>query len=281
MADTVNSDFLLCAGRRLHVRLWHRTGTRTVVIWHGVTGTCRDHDALAAHIAGRGWRVIVPDALGCGLSDWAQDADHDHSLTSYADMARDLLRQLDAPVVDWIGTSKGGGLGIVLAGAPDSPIRRMVLNDVGPTLPASFCTAIAKRLADPPTFDSYADFRSHLARFIERGGGLVDDAMLDHLTLVWGRRSDDGRVTYHHDRALAGQFLHHPEDFALWPQWDAMTCPVLLLRGELSPVLSAAEAEEMTRRGPRTTLVTLAGQGHVNFLDHPEHWQAINAFLDN
>jgi len=103
------SRFLICQNRQIHFLEWGDPDRETVVIWHGVTGTCHDHEELAARLS-REYHVICPDSIGCGLSDWTHDKKNDPGLAAYAAMARDLLRQLGVRSVRWIGASKGGGL---------------------------------------------------------------------------------------------------------------------------------------------------------------------------
>lgn len=270
-----------CDGQMLHVRIWNPNGGRSVVLWHGVTGTSLDHVPLAEQLAGAGFRVIAPDSLGCGLSDRARDPERGYGLGPLAEVARHMLDALATGPVDWVGTSKGGGLGIRLAGEAPARVRSLVLNDVGPTLPQQFSGALADRLAAPPRFAGLGEFRLHVARFFERNGLKPCEERLDQVAIGWAGRSASGEVSYHYDPAISNQFRHNREDFALWDFWDAISCPVLILRGGESPVLAVGEADEMVRRNASAQLHTIPGHGHVNFLDDPAHQRLILEFINN
>lgn len=268
-----------CGGVTLHARIWNRGGERTVLVWHGVTGTGLDHGPLAERLASEGYRVVAPDGVGCGLSDWATDREYGYGLGPLAEKACAFLDSLGCGPVDWIGTSKGGGLGIRVAGTMPGRVRSLILNDVGATLPDQIAGALGERLGNPPRFPTLGAFRDHVARFLDRNGLSPGPARLDEIVTGWARRMEDGTVGYHYDPALSNQFRNNPEDFALWPSWDAIACPVLILRGGLSNVLSDAEAAEMIRRNPHARLRLFADHGHVNFLDDPGHQQVVIDFI--
>lgn len=268
-----------CGGFAIHARQWNADGDRTVILWHGVTGTSLDHIPLGDRLAAEGYRVIAPDSVGCGLSDWARERAHGYGLGALAGDARALMDALGCGRVDWIGTSKGGGLGIRLAGESPDRVRSLLLNDVGTTLPAEFSGALGDRLASPPRFADLMTFRTHVERFLTRNGLSPSARKLDEITTGWSRRLEDGSITYHYDPALSNQFRNNPEDFALWEYWDAIRCPVKILRGELSPVLTGGEAEEMAARNANARVHVLEGHGHVNFLDDPGHQQRVVDFI--
>lgn len=250
-----------------------------MIVWHGITGTGADHLALAERLAAEGCRVVAPDSLGCGASDWAPDPAAGYGLSALSHVARGLMDALDIARAAWIGASKGGGLGVVVGAAWPDRLAALVLCDVGPGLPERFCDALARRLAAPPVYPDMAAFRAHVARVLARDHVAAGDAAIDRLSAGWSRRLGPGAVGYHYDPALSTQFAAHPEDFDLWPHWDALRCPVLLLRGARSAVLPADEAEAMLARNPRARLMTLDGIGHLNFLDDSAQQDAILAFL--
>ena len=263
----------------LHVRIWPGDQRRAVIIWHGITGTGADHLDLAARLAAEGHHVVAPDSLGCGRSDWATDPAGGYGLTALSHLARGLMDALGIATAAWIGASKGGGLGIVVGAASPERLDALILCDVGPGLPETFRAALARRLANPPVHADMAAFREHVARSLAREHIAATDVMIDRLSLAWSRRTGPGTLAYHYDPGLATQFAAHPEDFDLWLQWDALRCPVLLLRGTRSAVLPAPEADAMLARNPRARLLTLDGIGHLNFLDDPGQQDAILAFL--
>jgi len=278
------SRFLTCDGKRIHFLDWEGPGDspdkRCVIIWHGVTGRCSDHYNLATRLAGLNYRVIAPDAPGCGLSDWAKTPERDHSLASYAEIARALMTELNFESVDWIGSSKGGALGIVLAGT-HSPARinRLILNDVGIGLPERFRASLRKMLGTPPLFDSFEGFEGFVRGFLEKGGLTLTEAEWRNLAQSWSRRTDDGRFTFHHDPALAEQIVHSPEDFDLWPQYDKVTAKTLLMRAAHS-VVPDEEARAMATRGPRARVINRPG-GHITLVNETDQQDLILDFLND
>ncbi len=272
------SRLVACDGPVLHVRIWPGDPRRTVVLWHGITGTSVDHVALAERLCRLGHQVVAPDSLGCGASDWASDAEHGYGLGALARVGRAMLDALGIGRVAWFGASKGGGLGIRMAAETPERIATLVLCDVGPGLPMPFRQALAPRLAHPPTYPDMAGFRAHVARLLERERLVLAPARIDRLAIAWSRRLGPA-VGYHYDPALANQLHNNPEDFDLWPQWDSLSCPILVLRGEHSPVLTSAELDAMLERNHNARGMPLVGSGHLNFLDDPAQQDAVIAFL--
>lgn len=265
-------------GRCLHVRCWEGPG-ETVLIAHGVTGSSLDHSPLARSLNDKGYRVLAPDAPGCGRSDAPSEREKGFGLAAFARDYRVMLDMLGGGPVHWVGASKGGGLGIRLGGDSPAHLRSLCLYDVGVSLPAGMTRALGERLAQPPHMPSLAEFRSHVARFFERNHCALSPARLDEIALGWSRRTDDGGFAYHYDPGTAQQFFTCPEDFDLRPQWDALACPALVLRGEHSGVLPNAELEEMLARNGRASAQVIAGAGHVNMLDDPALQQVIMDFI--
>jgi len=271
------SRFLKCQGRNIHFLEWGDPDKDTVIIWHGVTGTCRDHEELAARLS-RLYHVICPDSICCGLSDWAHDKKKDPGLTAYAAIARDLIRQLGLTSVRWIGASKGGGLGIVLGAImTECPMTHLVLDDVGPGFPQWLRQAAMKNIASPPHFDSFPEFETHLKDTLSRGGLILDDKRWRHLAETWCRQNDEGQFTFQNDPALANQFSLHRQDFDLWHQYDRITARTLLIRATKS-IVPDHEMEMMRDRGPKCTVQTRDG-GHVSLLHTKAIQDVIITFL--
>jgi pimeloyl-ACP methyl ester carboxylesterase len=230
---------------------------------HGLSRQGRDFDFLASALAKRGYRVICPDLAGRGQSGWLADAD-DYALPQFSVDMTVLLSRLGVDRVDWVGTSLGGLIGMVLAALPDAPIRRLVINDIGPYLP----WAALRRLGDylriapadfPDLASAEAYFRDVLAPF-----GQLTKAQWEHLTRHSVIATPEGRYRLRYDRRIAEAFRPgRMYNVSLWSYWDAITCPVLLLRGEASDLLPREIAAEMTERGPRAELLEFAGCGHA------------------
>ena len=216
---------------------------RTLLCVHGLTRNGRDFDALAAALSAH-YRVVCPDIPGRGKSDWlSQPADYGYPVY-LADMAA-LIARLDVEEVDWVGTSMGGLIGIVLAAQPSAPIRRMVINDVGPLIAKEGLGRIGSYVGQDPSFRDAAALEAELRRLAASFGPLTD-AQWQHLAAISTRRKPDGSLGFAYDPAIGDAFRNAPaEDIDLWPSWDAIRCPTLVLRGAQSDLLLKETAEQM------------------------------------
>lgn len=283
MSRTAESRYLVCEGREIHFMDWLPPAgvpeQGTVVAWHGLARTGRDMDPLAAHLSDRGWRVVCPDTLGRGLSQWSPVPQEEYCLGFYAKLARALLDQLALTRVHWVGTSMGGAIGMVCAdGLLRGRIDRLVLNDIGPRLAEAAVERIRSYAGNPAAFGTMGELEQYF-RTIYRPYGFLPDAQWRQLTESSMRRLPDGRVTPHYDPAMVQQFSVHPDDYDLWPVYDRIDVPVLCLRGADSDLLMAETADEMQRRGPRAQLVTIAGCGHAPALNVPDQLALVERFL--
>lgn len=236
---------------------------RVAICVHGLSRQGRDFDALAAALAAEGYRVLCPDLVGRGRSGRLADPD-DYALPQYAvDMAV-LVARTGAERVDWIGTSLGGLIGMVMAGMPDPPIGRLVINDIGPFIP----WAALRRLGDNVRFaqrrfdgldQAEAYFRTVLAPF-----GTLTDAQWRHLAVHSVLPMPDGGFEAHFDPGIGEAFRPgRVYNVSLWAYWDAIRCPTLVLRGRESDLLLPRTAAEMVARRPGTELVEIPGCGHA------------------
>jgi pimeloyl-ACP methyl ester carboxylesterase len=236
---------------------------RVVLCVHGLTRQGRDYDPLAAALAEEGYRVICPDLVGRGQSGRLEDPD-DYALPQYCSDMTTLIARLNVSRVDWVGTSLGALIGMIMAGLDHSPVERLVVNDIGPFLPWAALYRLGSYLRQMPT--SFADlaaaeayFREILAPF----GELGDEDWL-HLTRHSVAQAGDGSFRMLCDPGIARAF--RPGLFynlSLWRYWDAIACPTLVLRGEQSDMLLAETAAEMARRGPKAKVVEIVGCGHA------------------
>lgn len=273
-----SSQYYTVAGRELHVTEWGHEHGDVVVAWHGLARTGRDMDDIAAHLASR-WRVICPDTIGRGLSQWSPDPDREYCLAFYSQLAVGLLDQLQVERCLWLGTSMGGAIGLhAAAGALRGRIRKLVLNDIGPELPAPAQQRILTYAGSPAAFATVGELEAYF-RTIYKPYGWLSDAQWRRLTETSTRRLPDGRVTPHYDPAMVRQFVCHPDDYTQWDAWDALAIPVLALRGESSDLLLPDVAEAMRTRGPRAVVVTLPGCGHAPALNTPEHFALVERFF--
>jgi pimeloyl-ACP methyl ester carboxylesterase len=229
---------------------------------HGLSRQGRDFDVLAAALAARGYRVVCPDLAGRGASGWLAEAD-DYALPQYSVDMTTLLARIGVDRVDWVGTSLGGMIGTVLASLPDSPIRRLVINDIGPFVPRAALLRIGEYLRSAPVdFPDLAAAESYFREILAPFGQLTDEQW-KHITTHSVIATPEGRFRLRYDRRIAESFRPgRVFDVNLWSYWDAVTCPVLVLRGETSDLLLPETAAEMARRGPRAKVVEIAGCGH-------------------
>lgn len=275
---TPTSNYATCLGRELHYMEWGAGHAETVVAWHGLARTGRDMDPIAAELATR-YRVICPDTLGRGLSQWSTDPAREYCLAFYEQLAVALLDQLGVERCHWLGTSMGGAIGLkAAAGALRGRIRRLVLNDIGPEIAAAAVERIRTYAGSPPAFATVSELEQYF-RTVYKPYGWLPDAQWRALTESSTRRLPDGRVTPHYDPAMVQQLIHHPDDYAQWEAWDRLDIPVLVLRGEASDLLLPDVAEAMRARGPRAVVVTIPGCGHAPALNTPEQYALVERFL--
>lgn len=257
-----------------------------LVCAHGLSRQGRDFDALARALCDR-YRIVCPDVVGRGRSDWLRQPGGYQIPLYVADMVT-LLARLEVEQVDWVGTSMGGLIGLGLAslarpeGAP-SPIRRLVLNDVGPGIRFEALQRIGNYIGKTPRFASLDAGAAYLRSISEGFGPHGDDdwrALSEPLFI-----EEDGQWRLRYDPAIGLAFASlTPElaaagEAALWAAYDALRCPTLLIRGADSDLLSAETARAMTQRGPHARLVELPGIGHAPTLIHADQIAIVRDFL--
>ena len=254
---------------------------RVLFCVHGLSRQGRDFDTLARAMSGE-FRVVCPDVVGRGLSDWLADPAGYGVPTYVADMVS-LIARLDTEAVHWVGTSMGGLIGMGLASLPKSPVVRMVLNDIGTTLQAEALKRIGDFVGVTPhwaTVDEAADY----LRSISLGFGPHSREDWLALSLPQIKPEGDG-YTLRRDPGIAVPFRSvTPEAAAsgeamLWYAYDAIRCPTLLLRGADSDLLSRETAQAMTQRGPKACLHEFAGVGHAPMLGVPDQIAVVREFL--
>lgn len=251
-----------------------------VVCVHGFIRNGRDFDALARRLGARR-RVACPDLPGRGRSDWLSGPGPDagYDLPQYVLDTVTLIARLGAEQVDWIGTSMGGLIGLTLAALPQSPIRRLVLNDTSAQIPGAFLDGLAAYVELAEEFDSVRDLEDYL-RTLYAGFGELTDAQWRHLAEHSRRSLPNGRLALAYDPALARTFDPPHPDQSWWPLWESIRCPVLLLRGENSPLLSREAAERMATTGPRAAVVEIPGCGHAPSLMTDDQISVVENWLD-
>lgn len=274
------------------------TNERVVICVHGLTRNGRDFDFLAQALLDD-YRVICPDVAGRGRSDWLYNKT-DYAYPQYmADMNALIARVTAAPAAAgwlgklaaklsrrhgtrslyWVGTSMGGILGMLLASRPNSPIRKLVVNDVGPLIPKASLERIGMYVGKDPRFKTLDELVTYI-RTVSAPFGPLTDAQWHHLTVTGARQHADGSWGMSYDPDLAAPFRQGPvPDVDLWTYWDTITCPTLVLRGAESDLLLRSTAAEMQTRGPRARLVEFAGIGHAPMLMADDQIKTVKDFL--
>lgn len=254
---------------------WGAAEAPVVLCVHGLTRTGRDFDPLAEAIADR-FHVICPDLPGRGASDWLHEAKLYEPL-GYLQALSHLLAAIGREVA-WIGTSLGGLCGMMMAAAQNAPVTRLVLNDVGPMIPAAALRRISDYVARHPEFPDMDALEAHLRRIHAPFGNLTD-AQWAHLARHSARARPDGGVTMHYDpeigRAIRG-FIPIDVDMSGW--WRRIRIPVLAIRGAESDLLLPRVHARMEREGART--LTVPGAGHAPALMDAPTIGAIRDFLE-
>lgn len=264
---------------RLAYREWgHPDRPRVLICVHGLTRNGRDFDRLAAALSDE-WRVICPDIVGRGDSDWLSDPLH-YALPQYLSDLITLIARLDVERVDWLGTSMGGLIGMLLASQPGSPIERLILNDVGPWIPAAALQRLATYVGRTPVWSS-PDVAERYFREIHASFGALSDAdwrQLAHSSIV---EREDGTWAQKLDPAIAIPF--HAQsletDVDLWAVYERISCATLALRGAHSDLLTSEAWRQMGQRGPRARLIEYPDAGHAPMLATEAQIEPIRAFL--
>ncbi|MEJ8839318.1 alpha/beta fold hydrolase [Ramlibacter sp. AN1133] len=280
---------------RMAYWLWGEPDARHVVVCvHGLSRQGRDFDVLARGLLERSphpLRVACPDVVGRGRSDWLAQP-QGYGIPQYAGDMLQLLHQLHAaaPIgtLDWVGTSMGGLIGLTLCGAPKLPlpvpVRRLVLNDVGPVIQWSALQRIATYLGNTGRFESVQQAADAMWQISRSFGPHTPEQWLA-LSQAMVKALPEGGFTLHYDPAIAVPFRSITEadaqagQAALWQLYDAVRARTLLLRGADSDLLSRETALEMTRRGPQPRLVEFEGVGHAPTLVADTQVEAVAAFL--
>jgi pimeloyl-ACP methyl ester carboxylesterase len=253
-----------------------------VVCAHGYSGNARDFDYLASRLAGD-YRVIAIDFPGRGNSEWPASP-LEYNFPQFVADARTLLARHSLKRVDWIGTSMGGLLGMMLAAQASSPVRRLVMNDVGAFLPLEALQAISRNVEAPDSFSSLEAVEAYLRQARAEWGPIADEewrAMAIHQSrpLAPGSR----RYRLHYDPRIARVARPMPLSPGLffWHSWYRVRCPVLLLRGESSRVLPESVARTMVDIRPDARLEVVPGCGHVPSLMTEDHVARVRNFLQD
>jgi pimeloyl-ACP methyl ester carboxylesterase len=272
-------------GRGLHRLAYWEWGDPSnpalLVCLHGLTRQGRDFDALARNLIDR-YRVVCPDVVGRGRSDWLRDP-MGYGFPQYLADTVTLLARLNAQTVHMVGTSMGGLIALGMAALDGSPVSKLVLNDVGPRLDPAGLARIGGYVGQVrrwKTLDEAADALWSIST------GFGPHSREQWLALTEPQLKTEGAEWVPlSDPDIARPFksitpeLAAAGEIALWQAYDRVKCPTLLIRGAESDLLARAAAQEMAARGPRPRLVELAGVGHAPTLVQPEQVELVREFL--
>jgi pimeloyl-ACP methyl ester carboxylesterase len=281
--------------RLLHVQCLDNRGLHRMAYWewgdaanprvllcaHGLARQGRDFDTLAQALSDT-YRVVCPDIVGRGQSEWLADP-MGYIVPTYLADCVTLLARVNATQLDWLGTSMGGVIGLLLASLPGAPVRRLVLNDVGPTIEPASLQRIGGYLGQPvrwATLDEAADYLWSISQ------SFGPHTREQWLALTRPQLKADGEgFKPHYDPAIAVPYKAVTDEAAkafeaqLWQAYGRLRSETLLLRGAQSDLLSRETALAMTQRGPRAALVEFEGIGHAPTLVHPDQVEAVRRFL--
>ena len=243
---------------------------QVLVCVHGLSRNGRDFDDLARAMADS-HRVVCPDIVGRGRSDWLRDPSG-YGVPQYVTDMMVLIARLDVETVQWLGTSMGGLIGMVLASLPGTPVSRLLLNDVGPAISSESIRRIGEYIGRAPRFAGLEEAERYI-RAVSAPFGALSDTQWRALTESSVRPAADGGLEMIYDPKIADSF--HRATAAgmidLWPMFDRVRCPTRIVRGEFSDLLSAEVAQAMTARGPHPDLVQVPGVGHAPmFMDEAQ-----------
>lgn len=239
-----------------------RDNPRVLVCAHGLARNGQDFDDLGRALGDR-YRIICPDVAGRGRSDRLHDP-MSYGIPQYVADMMVLIARLDVESVGWLGTSMGGLIGMVLASLDHSPIARLLLNDVGPAIAPESIRRIGEYLGRAPTFASIEEAEQYI-RLVSAPFGVLTDVQWRHLTESSVRQRTDGRLEMGYDPAIADSFQRATADgiVDLWPVYDRIRCPTLLVRGAKSDLLTHETAQAMSSRGPHPQVVEVPEVGHA------------------
>ena len=275
----MREDSILCMDphgfhRMRYVEWGEASNPRVLICVHGLTRNARDFDYIAERLADA-YRVICPDVVGRGRSDWLR-VKADYNYPAYCTDMAALIAKLGADTVDWIGTSMGGIIGMIIASLPGSPVRKLVLNDVGCLVPKAALERIGKYLGSDPAFESLEVLEDAM-RSVSPFGDLTAEQWR-HLA-VHSARQEEGKWRFRYDPGIAELFQDTPlADVDLRRYWNAVRGPALVIRGEESDLLLPEHLEEMRRRA-HTEALLVPRCGHPPMLMDDAQVMAVRRFL--
>ncbi|AMG29003.1 alpha/beta hydrolase [Grimontia hollisae] len=267
--------------REIHVRAWNPEGGETVFCWHGLARNSIDFIELGNALASKGYRVIAPDTLGRGLSQWAEEPKVEYSYANYVTMALKLMDFYCCDKVHWVGTSMGGLMGMLIAASDENAdkIATLVLNDIGPEVPADALERIVSYVQTPVSFKRYNEISQYLQSLYQPFG--------PHTCQQWHtmisasvRRLGNGDYTTHYDPDILAQYDPDTPPINLWRQFDRLDIPLMLMHGLHSDVLTKGIVKKMREMQPDMAVNYYLGCGHAPNLFYPSYRHDVEQFIE-
>ncbi|MDQ3259240.1 MAG: alpha/beta hydrolase [Pseudomonadota bacterium] len=250
---------------------------RVLICVHGLSRNGRDFDVLAEAMQDR-YRVLCPDIVGRGDSQWLTHPG-DYNYPQYLADMNALIARANPGELHWVGTSMGGLIGMMLAGQAHSPIRRLVMNDVGPFIPKASLERLAQYVGRSPTMQSLDEVEQYL-RVVMAPFGKLTDAQWRHMAEHSAKQSSNGNFVLHYDPAIADVFKGPAiQDISLWTFWQGVTCPVLVIRGAESDLLLPETVRQMQVGRSNVESIEVPNTGHAPALMDNAQVFAIRKFL--
>lgn len=265
-----------CGLHRLHYTEWGTPNAHPLICTHGLGRNGRDFDALATTLSHEGYWVICPDLVGRGHSDWLLNTD-DYHIEQYLHDLLTLIARLGVEQVDWLGSSIGGLIGIALAGFANSPVKRLILNDIGPDIASAGIKRLQSAVSNVFDFNSL-DLAERYFRQTLSGIGTLDAGQWRHLTKCSIKPTHTGGYTLRCDPKIHSSDLGTIDQQRLWDAWQQLRCPTLALRGELSDILAPDTLVKMQQQRHFSSHEVL-GVGHAPFLADAESIDVIRQWL--
>jgi pimeloyl-ACP methyl ester carboxylesterase len=268
---------------RMFYKDWGDVNNPNVLVCvHGVTRVSDDFDTLAQELSPH-FRVICPDIVGRGRSDWLRTPQN-YQVQQYVSDMVTLFARVNAGNLSFIGTSMGGMIGSALAALPNNPIQKLILNDIGPVLNAPALQRIGQYIGRPIQFPTFEEADQYI-RSISAPFGEHTDEQWKKLSRDVLYQDKDGMWTRNYDLKLAVSMQEMNLESMqvlqakMWAIYDAITCPTLVMRGEQSDLLTVETAQQMMQRGPKPKVVEFKNIGHAPTLLHADQIKAVKEFL--
>ncbi|MDN3650722.1 alpha/beta fold hydrolase [Reinekea marina] len=255
-------DFIRCQDYEVHVRVWNRNAKKTVICWHGLARTGADFTELAESLAHQGFRVLAPDTIGRGLSQWADNAST-YEVPVYLNHAQSICEYYQVESCTWVGTSMGGIIGMVAATSVlKDKIDRLVINDIGPEIPSAALTRIVEYVSDFPAFETLSSFECRI-RELYAPFGERSEQQWHQMAQQCSRRLDNGQFVSHYDPKIVQQFDPSKPPVTLWGLFEMIECPLMLVHGLDSDVLTEGIVDKMQAVKPNMHYLPVKGCGHA------------------